>query len=153
MKKLIFLLSLIAVAAISIAQTRVAEITPDGYITKPAYVYVWGTSADTLTDADTISYVLRIRGDRTQDFSVQIYNEFVSGTATGKLKSYKSIDGITWVVTAAADSITVAAVTADILDSEVLSYGDYLSPYLKFTYIQAGTGVNIPRVYIYSKEN
>lgn len=153
MKKLIFLLSLIVVATISIAQTRVAEITPDGYITKPAYVYAWGTTADTLTDADTLTYVFRIKGDRTQDFKAQIYNDFVSGTATGKLKSYKSIDGITWVVTASADSITVASVTADILDSEELSYGDYLSPYLKFIYIQAGTGVNVPRVYIYSKEN
>lgn len=153
MKKLILLLSLIIVAMISIAQTRVPEVTSDGYIGSPSYVYLWGSTADTLTNADTLEYVVRVKGSHMQDFNVQIYNDFVSGTATGKLKSYRSIDGITYVVTAAADSITVAAVTADILDSEVLNYDNFLYPYLKFIYIQAGTGVNIPKLYIINREN
>jgi hypothetical protein len=138
---------------VSIAQTRVTEVAPNGYLVGASYVYLGGTTSDTLTDADTLTYVLRIKGDQTMDIKAQIYNDFVSGTATGKLKSYKSIDGITYVVTADADSITVASITADILDSEELTYSDALFPYVKFIYIQAGTGVNIPRIYIYGKVN
>ena len=153
MKNFMLFLSLIVVAMISVAQTRVTEVTPDGYIGQPAYVNIWGTSADTLTNADTLTYVIRVKGDWTQDFNVQIYNDFVSGTATGKLKSYRSIDGVNYTITSAADSITVAAVTADILDSEVLNFADFNYPYLKFIYIQAATGVNVPKLYIYSKKN
>jgi len=56
-------------------------------------------------------------------------------------------------VTAAADSITATSVTADILDTEELTFSDYLSPYLKFVYIQSGTAVTVPKIYIYAKLN
>lgn len=153
MKRIIILLSFIVAATMSMAQNRVTEITADGYISGAAYVYVGGTTADTLTDVDTLTYVLRVKGNQTMDIKAQIYNDFISGTAGGKLKSYKSIDGINYVITAAADSITVSGVTADALDSEELTYNDCMFPYVKFIYIQSGTAVCVPRIYIYAKPN
>ena len=141
------------VAMATNAQSKVTEVSTDGYINGTSYAYILGTTSDTLTDADTVTYVLRVKGGQTVDMNVQIYNDFVSGTATGKLKSYRSIDGVNYTVTAAGDSITVASITADILDSEVLNYDNFLYPYLKFIYIQAGSGVNVPKIFIYAKEN
>jgi len=153
MKKLLGLIFLIAFAIGLQAQTSVPEVTPTGKIQDAAYVYLGGKTTDTLTDTDTLIYILRVKGASTMDIKAQIYLDHVSGTAGGKLKSYKSINGVTYVVTAAADSITTSAVTADILDSEELTYSDYMSPYLKFIYIQSGTAVTVPRIYIFAKPN
>ena len=153
MKKYLGLLLLVCLAVLGMSQTRMAEVTPNGYLNGSSYVYVWGTSADTLTDVDTLTYVFRVKGNVTTDIKAQLYLDFVSGTAGGKLKSYKSIDGVNYVVTAAADSITTSSVTADILDTEELSYADALFPYLKFIYIQSGTAVTVPKLIIYAKEN
>lgn len=153
MKKLILILSIMVIGLISFGQSTPTQVTPDSYLSEPTYQYVFGTSADTLTDADTLSFVWRVQGMKTYDINIKLYNDFVSGSAGGKLKTYKSIDGVNYEVTAAADSITVATLTADALDSEVISLSDFLYPYLKVEYIQSGTAVTIPKVYIYAKEN
>ena len=144
---------MLIVGLLAFGQSKPTEVTPDGYLSEPDYKYVFGTSADTLTDADTTSFVWRVRGLKTFDINLKLYNDFVSGSAGGKLKTYKSIDGVNWEVTATGDSITIASLTADGLDSEAISLADYLWPYLKAEYIQSGTAVAVPRVYIYAKEN
>ena len=146
------LIAVLGIAFSAQGQTRVSEVTPDAYIGRPSYVYMGGTTADTLKNADTLEFVIRIKGDYKGDFKIQVYNDYVSGTAGGKFKTYQSIDGITYTVTAAADSITVAALGADALDSEVISLDGYLSPYLKLYYTQSGTAVTVPRFYIYTKD-
>lgn len=153
MKKYFIILMLAFVAFAGIAQNAVPNVASNGVITKEAYVSLWGSTADTLTNADTISYILRVRGTNEFDIKAQLYLDYVSGTAAGKLKTYKSIDGVNWVVTAEADSITATSVTADILDTEELTFSDYLSPYLKFIYIQSDTAVTVPKIYIYAKLN
>lgn len=153
MKKLILILGVLFMTILASGQTKPTEVAPDSYITKPVYEYIFGTTADTMTNADTLEWVIRIKGSATQDFDIRVYNDFVSGTATGKFKTYLSPDGVNYQVTAAADSITVTTISADILDSEVITLDNYLKPYLKIIYHQAGTGVNVPRAYIYSKEN
>jgi len=153
MKKLILILGMLFVAIVMSAQTKPTEVTPDSYITKSAYLYIGGTIVDTMTNADTLTWVFRIKGNETQDFDIRVYNDFVSGTATGKFKTYLSPDGVNYQVTAAGDSITVTTISEDILDSEVITLDNYLKPYLKVIYHQAGTGVNVPRFYVYTKKN
>lgn len=154
MKKFLILVSIALGVLLTInAQTNVTEVTPNAYISAPDYVYIFGTTSDTLTNADTLTSVIRIKGNYTQDFTIKLYTDFVSGTAGGKFKTYKSMDGVTYEVTAAGDSITSASVTADIMDTETITLSDFNWPYLKFIFTQSGTAVTVPRVYIYTKRN
>lgn len=153
MKKLIIML--IAVLGIAISaqsQTRVTEVTPDGYISNATYTYLFGTTSDTLTNADTLTWVVRSKGNHIQDFNIKLYLDWVSGTAGGNLWVTQSMDGITYVAVA-GDTITASSVTADIMDTQTINKVDFLYPYLKFYYIQTGTAVTVPKVYIYTKPN
>jgi hypothetical protein len=149
MKKLLFILCLF-VGFIAGAQTSVTSVSTDGSIVGPDYVYIWGSTADTLTNADTLNYVLRIKGNDVQDFNIKLYSDFVSGTAGGTLTSYSSIDGVNYVP---VDTITVTSLTADAMDAETMNLDNYLYPYVKFIYLQSGTAVTIPKVYVYTKRN
>jgi len=151
MKKLVFLISMILVSVVLMAQTTPTEVDTDAKISKQYYKYVWGTTADTLTNADTLEFVFRVQGTQTQDININLYSDFVSGTAGGTLITYRSPDGANYVST--GDTITVASLTADGLDTEEIALGDYMNPYLKLIYIQTGTAVTIPRAYAYSKKN
>jgi len=153
MKKLISILIFAFLGIAIFAQSYPTEVAPDGYISGPAYVYIGGTTSDTLTNTDTLTYVVRVKGNYTQDFNNKLYLDFVSGTAGGKLKTYKSMDGVTYEVTAAADSITATSVTEDIMDTETITYDNFNWPYIKYIYIQSGTAVTVPRIYIYTKRN
>ena len=137
------------------AQTTPTEVSTDAIIQNAYNKYIWGTTADTLTNADTLTFVYRIKSrstsGQTQDFTVKLYSDFVSGTAGGTLVAYSSPDGVNYAST--TDTITVAALTGDAMDTEVISLSDYMYPYLKFIYLQTGTAVTIPKVYVYSKRN
>ena len=152
-RAIIIMIGLFAILLAVKPQTSPTEVAPNGYITKPAYKYIGGTTSDTLKNTDTLTYVIRVKGNETQDFWSKIYLDHVSGTAGGKLKTYKSIDGVNYEVTALADSITVASVTTDILDTESITFDNFNAPYLKYIYIQSGTAVTVPRIYIYTKTN
>lgn len=146
---------LIAVLGIAInlqAQTKVTEVTPDGYITGPAYVYVFGSTSDTLTNATADTVVLRVKGNYSQDFNIKAYVDHVSGTAGGTLILNHSIDGSNWEVSV-GDTITLTGVTGDLLDSEVINKQKYLYPYMRFIWTQSGTAVTVPKAYIYTKLN
>jgi len=146
MKKIIGLIFMVAFAIGLQAQTNIPEVTPDFYITQPASVYVGGNTAATLTNGDTLTYVFRIKTQDLFDIKLQLYVDWISGTAGGKLKTYQSINGVDYVVTAAADSITASGVTADYLDTEVLTFSDCMITYLKAIYIQTGTAVTKPKL-------
>lgn len=151
MKKLIMFMFIAFLGFAVNAQTAVTEVTPDSYIGGPAYEYIFGTTSDTIEDADNTSHVIRIKGNYTQDYTIKLYNDWVSGTAGGTLVTYSSIDGVNYETT--EDTITIASVTADAMDSETITLSDYNSPYLKATYTQTGTAVTIPKVFIYTKKN
>jgi hypothetical protein len=150
MKNLLISLVVMLFSVSGFAQTKMAEVAPDGYITEPSYVYVWGSTSDTLTDTDTADFVFRIMGVDAQDFNIQLYNDHVSGTAGGVLIASRSINGVTYTN---LDTITVSGLTADALDSEVINLDDYLWPYLKFRYITSGTAVTVPKLIIYTKKD
>ena len=127
------------------------KLPPDGYILEPSYHYIWGSAADTLTSADTISFVYRVRGEKTLDINAQLYVDFVAGTPTDTLFSSYSIDGVNYLP---KDTLAFA-VTADGMQTTVLSFSDFLYPYLKFEIFQAtGSGEKIvPKLFLYAKEN
>jgi len=149
-KLIIMLIAVLGIAINAQSQTKATEITPNGYISNEYYGYIFGTTADSLTNADTLTWVVRCKGSHTQDWNIKLYLDWVSGTAGGNLFVTQSIDGITYVPFA-GDTITASSVTADIMDTQVINKVDFLYPYLKFYYIQTGTAVTIPKVYIYTK--
>lgn len=155
MKKLIFFLSILLAVVFVNAQTTPTAVTPDATINGAYYKYIWGTTSDTLTNADTLTFVYRVkattRSGQTQDFTLKLYSDFVSGTAGGTLVAYSSPDGVNYAST--TDTITVTSLTGDAMDAEVITLDNYMYPYLKFIYLQTGTAVTIPRAYVYSKRN
>lgn len=151
MKKLFFIIFALFVAFGAMAQTKVTEVAPDGYIKSPQYFYIYGTTADTLTDADTLNYVFRVGGLETMDINFKLYSDFVSGSAGGTLVSYQSIDGVHYEAT--GDTITVDSLEADAMDSEVIDLVDFNYPYLKLTYIQSDTAVTVPKIYGIARRN
>ena len=151
--KQFILIMLVAFLGLAVnAQSKPTEVTPDAYISGASYVYLFGTSSDTLTNADTLTSVVRVKGTYAQDFNIKLYLDWVSGTAGGNLWVTQSMAGITYVP-AVGDTITASGVTADIMDTQTITKSGFLYPYLKFYYIQTGTAVTVPKVYIYTKPN
>lgn len=149
MKKLLGLLIISIWAFAAFAQTTPTEVTPDAYLVDASYKNIWGTTSDTLTNADTLNFVYRVKGINNMDINVGLYSDWVSGTAGGTLIGYYSYDGTNYF--SLGDTITVASLTADAFDSENLDYTDYNYPYLKLTYLQTGTAVTLPKLYFYAK--
>lgn len=152
MKNLFVVFILLCMSTIGMAQTRMTEKPKDGTLESNQWVYLWGTSADTLTNADTLTYVARIKGAQTFDIKSQLYVDHVSGTAALKVYTYNSIDGVNWGAKT-ADSLTIASVTADGLQATGLTFSDVMDIYKKFVIIQSGTAKTIPKAILNTREN
>lgn len=152
MKKFLLFLSVVLFASLyANAQLNPTAVTPNAYISEPTYKYIWGTSSDTLTNADTLNFVWRVYGNETYDLVGKLYSDCVSGTAGGTLITYQSIDGVNYEAT--GDTITVSSLTTDGMDSEEIDLDNFMYPYLKAIYIQSGTAVTIPKFYYCVKKN
>lgn len=149
MKKLISIISILFCAFVAFAQTNPTSVTPNAILDDAYYKYIWAT--DTLTNADTISFVYRVKGTQTMDINIGLYSDHVSGTASGTLVGYYSYDGVNYF--SLGDTITVSSISADAFDSQQLDYADYNYPYLKLTYTQSGTAVTVQHPFIYAKYN
>ena len=147
---MILTFAIIAMAGFS--QTNVASVATNGGLTAGQFVSIWGTSADTLTNADTINYTLRIKGDQTFDIKSQVYIDFVSGTAAYKVYTYNSIDGVNWTAKT-ADSLTITTINADQLYGTALSFTDVMDTYKRIQIIQSGTAVTVPKNYFVTRKN
>ena len=134
----------------AIAQKDVTSVSTNGALTFGKYVSIWGTTADTLKNAASKTFTFRVKGEETFNINCQLYSDYVSGTAGGKLKAYTSIDGVNFVV---KDSITVTSLTADALNPTVISMTSTMSPYLKLIYTQSGTAVTVPKLYFVTRKN
>jgi len=149
MKNILFLVSFMLASVFAVnAQTltQPTVVTPDASIYEADYSYV----ADSLTDTDTTTFVFRVWGLEAQSFTVKLYLDWISGTAGGVLTPWKSIDGVNYTVL--GDTlITATSVTADIMDTETIEIDDFGYPYLKFIYIQSGTAVTKPNIFVYNK--
>ena len=152
MKNLFVVFILLCMASIGMAQTRMAEKPKNGTFEAGQWAYLWGTSADTLTNADTLIYVARIKGAQTFDIKSQLYVDHVSGTAALKVYTYNSIDGVNWGAKT-ADSLTIASVIADGLQATGLTFSDVMDVYKKFVIIQSGTAKTVPKLTYVCREN
>lgn len=151
MKKLIGLIIGMVFSLGLMAQTKPGEVAPDGYVSGAAYQFIWNTTADTLTDSDNASFVWRVKDPNIASINIKLYLDCVSGSASGTLIAYHSIDGVHYEAT--GDTITYTSVTADGLDSEVIDLPSFLYPYLKIVNTQTGTAVTVPKAYLYCKLN
>ena len=152
MKNLFVVFILLCMATIGMSQTRMTEQTKNGTFEAGQWAYLWGTSADTLTNGDTLTYVARIKGGQTFDIKSQLYVDHVSGTAALKVYTYNSIDGVNWGAKT-ADSLTIASVTGDGLQATGLTFSDVIDVYKKFVIIQCGTAKTVPKLIYVSREN
>lgn len=151
MKRFITLLLLCVVAMLSYSQTKVIGTT-SGNLTAGEYVYLWGSSSDTLTNADTLIFTVRFRGAQTFDVNSQMKIDHVSGTAAYKLYTYNSIDGVNWSAKT-SDSLTIASITTDQLYGTALNFSDVITVYKKFQLIQSGTAKTVPKLYFVTRSN
>ena len=152
MKNLFVVFILLCMSSIGLAQPLMPEQSKDGIIEAGKWAYFGGTSADTLTNADTLTCVARIKGLKTTDIKSQLYVDHVSGTAALKVYTYNSIDGVNWGAKT-ADSLTIASVTADGLQATGLTFSDVIDVYKKFVIIQSGTAKTVPKLIYVSREN
>lgn len=155
MKKLIAILALMVVAIISYSQPKLPDVVKpaaDAVLTAGQYVYLGGTSADTLTNGDTLTYTLRIFGGQTFDVRAQVYIDHISGTAAYKVYTYNSMDGTNWSAKT-GDSLTITGITADQMYPTVMNFSDVMWPYKKIQVIQTGTAKTKPKGYIVTRNN
>lgn len=152
MKK--FLVNLILLIAVisGFSQTNVKNVATDGGLVAGQFVSIWGTNSDTLKNGDTLNYVLRIKGDQTFDIRMQVYTDFVSGSANYKVYTYNSIDGVNYT-SKTADSLTIETIIADQMHGTALNFADVMETYKKIQIIQSGTAVTIPKVYFVTRKN
>jgi len=150
MKKLILLFTVLIMVFAVNAQTisRPTDVVVDSYIPAPQYAVI----SDSLTNAETTTWVFRVKGNEVNNFTVKLYLDWVSGTAGGVLTPYKSIDGVNYSVLGDT-TITASAVTADVMDTETIDISDFNYPYLKLIYIQSGTAVTKPKIYVFNRRN
>lgn len=102
MKKIVLslLFTLAAVGCFSQATTlRVSS----GFVA-PNWVYVGGTTSDTLYASDTLQWSIRIAAQETQYLSMRLLITKVTGTVSDTVYFYGSFDGTT--LDAAIDTIT-----------------------------------------------
>lgn len=150
MKRLIFLFAAMFVMLAVNAQTisKPTDVVVNSYIPAPQYAAI----SDSLTNVDTTTWVFRVKGYEVNNFTVKLYLDWVSGTAGGVLTPYKSIDGVNYSVLGDT-TITTSAVTADVMDTETIDISDFNYPYLKLIYIQSGTAVTKPKIYVFNRRN
>ena len=152
MKKVLILIIFAMVAMVGYSQTNYPSIATNGSLTAGQFVYIWGGAADSLKNGDTLTYVLRIKGDQTFDVKAQMKIDWISGTAAYKVYTYNSIDGVNYTAKT-ADSLTIASITEDQLYGTALSFSDVMDTYKKVQVIQTGTAKTFPKLIFVTRKN
>lgn len=62
----------------------------------PDYVYFWGLTTDTLAASDTLTQIIRMRGQGLIQLQPTVYVTKVSGTVTNNMFISVSPDGLNW---------------------------------------------------------
>lgn len=125
MKNLI-LLFLLAVGLQGMSQTAIGgKIDGSYYLPENTYGYFWGTTADTVEVDDTISLVLRVKGENVRDLNLAISQ---TDSVTGNYIFAGSIDGVTFT-----DIDTIAY--SDVMTTQTISLDDFSLPYLRVYFI------------------
>lgn len=127
MKQFILLFSLIfAVGLQGFSQTAInGKVTGSYFLPENTYGYFWGTTADTVKVDDTISLVLRVKGEGVRDLNFAISQ---TDSVTGNYIFAGSMDAVTWTN---IDTITYS----DVMTTQTLSIDDFSLPYLRVYFI------------------
>lgn len=133
MKKILFLISIIA-CFVANAQAQ------DRTITSPTQFNFYGTTADTLDNAETKNYTIAVTPFAT---TAKIYAKVtnVSGTSNIKAVLQISYDNVYYK---GVDSVTVTSSIPTVLGTAVTPY----APYLRVKLVGTGTQKSIPRIFI-----
>lgn len=126
MKKILAILALASLMVLSInAQTAVVT---GATVTCPNYLYIGGTSSDTLYASDTLTWVLRVKGDWVQKMQLKLNITKVTGTVSDTVYFYGSFDGTTLDV--AIDSIFNSNVATGIKYVTASRWTNFAYPYI-----------------------
>lgn len=132
MKKIFLLLMLVSMAAMVNAQKNVATVSGAKELPSDSYVSYWGATTDTLVESDTLSMVLRVRGNTVRDLTFGLLTTKVSGTVTNDFVFYYSMDGANW--TSTGDTLKNDNASTNL---NTVNIDDFNYPYLK---VQSITG-------------
>jgi len=134
MKKIFLLLMLVSMAAMVNAQTNVATVSGAKELPSDSYVSYWGAKTDTLVASDTLSMVLRVRGNTVRDLTFGLLTTKVSGTVTNDFVFYYSMDGANW--TSTGDTLKNNNASTNL---NTVNIDDFNYPYLKVQSITGST--------------
>jgi hypothetical protein len=132
MKRILFLLLLIASVQVASAQ---------------AYTELPFTSADTLTNADTIVKNITLSSSASDGIILQPVITRLSGTAAGKIVLLQSVNGTDFIRT---DSVTLSNL---VTNTAFITKTSPLSLYYRIEFISSGTTALIPRLYYIQRKN
>ena len=125
MKNLILLL-LLAVGLQGMSQTAIGgKIDGSYFLPENTYGYFWGTTADTVEVDDTVSLILRVKGEGVRDLNFAISQ---TDSVTGNYIFAGSMDGATFTN---IDTIAYA----DVMTTKTLSIDDFSLAYLRVYFI------------------
>lgn len=137
MKKLLAILAFMLIGMIGMAQTYSYSMTTNGDASGTFWNY-----ADTTSNGDTITMVIRVKSPSAMNLRFQILNDEITGAATNKAEIFGSNDGVTYIAT--GDSIT-AALTAD--GSIWVLCRNFNYSYAKLEFITSGTETSTAKCY------
>lgn len=139
MKKILSVIIAIMVYVTVSAQTSLpnrTSVSSPSSISGPTYCTFWGDASDTLTASDTITQVIRIKGDGVLQIEMQLDRTKVSGTVTNNFFIARSLDGTNWTnVDTVAHSNVSTGVTL-LSDSEFTNWN---WPYMRIQGISGAT--------------
>jgi len=132
MKKLLFLIAVMACFFAANAQNRV--------ITSTTQFNIYGASTDTLKNTGTKSYTIAvIPFSKYARFYASVINK--TGTSSVKVVLQGSYDNVYYK---GVDSVTVTTAIPTLFGTTVSTY----TPYLRFKLSGTGTQVSIPRIFV-----
>ena len=144
MKKLIFVLAILIAGMATNAQ--VLNLYTSTTVNDASGTF-WDY-ADTLTNADTIGMVIRVKSDHVMDLCFQVVMDELSGAATGTITCLGSNDGVDFVDVSPTVSGTL---TADEAEEAVVD--DFNFSYCKLVVTIAGTQTStLKTFYSFRKE-
>jgi hypothetical protein len=145
MKKLLIFLALFAIGVMAHAQSTYSyPLTISG----TARGHFWDYS-DTLTDAQTLDALIRIKSSHVEDMTFQVVFDELTGAATGTLTILGSNDGVVYAAAYATSTIT-AALTADGCIWATLD--DFNCSYIKVLMTLSGTQTSTMKCYYSIRE-
>lgn len=147
MKRLIILIAFLTFGLMSFAQTYSYSTSTVNDASGTFWNY-----ADTLTDAESIAWIVRVKSPSCMDLMFQVVFDEISGASTTTGTVFGSNDGTTYLALSDSSNVTITApLTAD--GSMWINVNDFNYSYVKLILTQAGTATcRVKGYYSFRKE-